>query len=376
MGHSDLARAHSLLRRRKYSQVLTILESGNNPTIYRENFDYFLTGGIACLYLGDTGNAGVYFQRARHIRMTDPTLLCAQAALLLHRGYTDKAIGYYLDVLDYDPKNKTALDAMEFIRSHGTYEEICEIIDSGEIEKFYPPLGINPDTVARVLISGLIGVILAIIIIGGTHIMGLPRSSGAFSGGRADLSELFLSVDEIGSASKGDSSACKYKLTDAQIKKSYDMAMTNFQNYRENASRVEINRLLNSNASDSIKTKAGMILSYFTEATFDSLEDYGDNIEYSQVAREPDLYIGCMIAWSGRIANDVTEGASYRCDLLVGYENMDRVEGFVPLHFAVAPYPAIDSDRPVKVLGKIVVENGKILLEGRAVYQPVKKIDN
>ena len=64
---SPLEKAHSLLQRRKFSHVISLLESGRNPEFYRESFDYFLTAGIACLYLGDIGNAGVYFQRARHI---------------------------------------------------------------------------------------------------------------------------------------------------------------------------------------------------------------------------------------------------------------------------------------------------------------------
>lgn len=376
MGRSVLERAHSLLQRRKFSHVISLLESGNNPEIYRESFDYFLTAGIACLYLGDTGSAGAYFQRARHIRMTDPTLLCAQAVIFLRRGDTDRAISYYVDVLDYDPDNKTALEAMEFIRTHGTYEEVCKAVDTGDIERFYPPLGVNPDVIKRVALSVLAGIALAFLIVN------FVNYSHSFRGiklpvnqKRADLSSLFLSVDELGNARKQDLSGgvVKYILTDAQIKKSYDLAMTYFQDYRENASQVEINRLLNSNASDSIKAKARMISTYFTEHTFDSVTDYADNIEYAEVAMEPELYLGCTVVWSGRVSNAANEGPSFRCDLLVGYENMERVEGFVPLFFKEAPYPAIDGERPVKVLGKIKVENGKILLEGRAVYQPVKR---
>jgi tetratricopeptide (TPR) repeat protein len=376
MSHSPLEKAHSLLQRRKFSHAISLLESGNNPEFYRESFDYFLTAGIACLYLGDTGTACFYFQRARHIRMTDPTLLCAQAVIFLMRGYTDKAINYYVDVLDYDPNNKVALAAMEFIRTHGTYEEVCKAVYAGEIKRFYPPLGINPDVVKRIALSALAGVVLAFLIFNlGNFSRAVRGIHLPVSGKRADLTSLFLSVDEMGNARKQDltGGVYKYILTDSQIKKSYDLAMSNFQNYRENASQVEINRLLNSNASDAIKEKAKMISSYFKEPTFDTLVDYNDNIEYADVAKDPELYLGCMVAWSGRVSNAFSEGASYRCDLLVGYENMERVEGFVPLFFEVAPYPAIDGERPVKVLGKIKVENGKIVLDGRAVYQPVKR---
>ena len=376
MSRTDLERAHSLLQRRKFSHVISLLESGNNPEIYSESFDYFITAGTACLYLGDIGSAGAYFQRARHIRITDPTLLCAQAVLFLRRSDTKRALSYYTEVLDYDPDNRIALDAVEFIRTHGSEKEVNEAIDSGEIERFYPPLGVNPDVIKRITFSVFAGILLAFLIFNFSTFSKAVRGFRLpIPQKRADLSEFFLSVDEIGNAQKKDLSGENYKyiLTDSQIKKSYELAMSNFQDYRENASLVEINRLLNSNASDSIKEKARMISSYFGEKSFDSLADYNDNIEYSSVAKEPELYLGCTIAWSGRISNAVTEGKSYRCDLLVGYENMERVEGFVPLFFEEAPYPAIDGERPVKVLAKINVENGKLLLNGKAIYQPVKR---
>ena len=289
MSRGTLERAHSLLQRRKFSHVISLLESGENPEIYRESFDYFITAGIACLYLGDTGSAGAYFQRARRIRLTDSTLLCAQAVLFLRRGDTARAIEYYVDVLDAEPDNKIALSAMEFIRTRGTYDEVNRAIDSGEIEKSY----------------------------------GLVK---------------------------------KYS-TD----------------YKENAARVEINRLLLSNADESTKANLRILLTHFGEHTFDSLSDTDDNIAYRDVAKEPDLYLGCIVSWSGRVSNGMSEGNSYRCDLLVGYEKMERVEGFVPLFFEEAPYPAIDVERAVTVLGKIEVENGKILLKGRAIYQPIKQ---
>ena len=59
--------------------------------------------------------------------------------------------------------------------------------------------------------------------------------------------------------------------------------------------------------------------------------------------------------------------------MLVGYESMERIDGFVPLIFDDAPYPAIDGERPVRVLAKIENQDGKLVLRGRAVYQPLMK---
>ncbi len=373
MSRTDLERAQSLLQRRKFARVISLLESGNNPEIYRESFYYYLMAGLACLYLGDTGSAGAYFQHARHIRMTDTTLLNAQAVLFLRRGDTDRAIQYYLDVLDYDPKNKTALSAMEFVRAHGTYEEICHLVDSGDIERFYPPLGLNPDVIKRIVFSVIAGVLLAVGILNLDKVSFIKKRVHVPSlKERADLSSLFLTVDEKNNLKEKSLSSqnARYVLADRQILKAYDDAISYFQDYRDNASQVEINRLLNSNASDFIKQNALVIQSSLKEQTFDSLLD---NYDYSKVASDPVLYIGCYVAWSGRVSNSISDGVSYRCDLLVGYENMDRVDGFVPLFFEEAPYPEIDIERPVRVLAKISVENGKLLLDGKAVYQPLKR---
>jgi hypothetical protein len=59
-----------------------------------------------------------------------------------------------------------------------------------------------------------------------------------------------------------------------------------------------------------------------------------------------------------------------RCDLLVGYDTRQRLEGMVPLRFAQAL--DLDPQRPLQVLAKVVPVNGAFELEGKSVYQPIK----
>ena len=61
MARSSLELAKSLLRRRKFSLAITYLESRSD--IYENDFEYLVTLGIACLYVGDVGNAMGYFGR-------------------------------------------------------------------------------------------------------------------------------------------------------------------------------------------------------------------------------------------------------------------------------------------------------------------------
>ena len=365
MRKSALEQARSLMSRRCFAQALNVLEAAEDN--YHESFDYYLTAGIACLYMGVWGNAVSYFQKARKIRVTETNLLLSQAILYLRRGDTDRALQYYLDVLDNDPENKIAKEAMEFIRVNGNYETICNWFDSGRIQKFYPPLGTNPSKVMRIVFSAVAGICIGLCII---HL--LKVNEYVDSGRRADLSSLVLTADEAKNLHEKDLSGAVYHyiLSDKDIRASYDNARQYFQDYRDNAATVEINRILNSNASSSVRQKASLLLTYFEEPTFDSLTD---NYSYSQVAEDPALYLGCWVAWSGRITNAVAEDGSFRCDLLVGYEDFQRVEGIVPLFFSVAPVPEIDGTRSVRVLAKIGIENGKLSLLGRSVYQPLQK---
>jgi len=365
MRKSALEQAKALLKRRSFARALTILEAAEAN--YRDSFDYYLTAGIACLYLGIWGSAVSYFQQARKIRVTETNLLLSQAVLYLRRGDTDRALQYYLEVLNNDPENKTAKEAMEFIRVSGNYETICNWFDSGRIQKFYPPLGVNPAKVSRILFSAVAGICVGLCII---FLLKPQRYND--SGKRADLSNLALTADEAKNLHEKDLSGAVYHfiLSDREIRSAYDDARQYFQDFRDNAATVEINRILNSNASSAVRQKASLLLTYFEEPTFDSLTD---NYSYAQVAADPALYLGCWVAWSGRITNAVAEDGSYRCDLLVGYEDLQRVDGIVPLFFSVAPVPEIDGSRSVRVLAKIGLENGKVSLLGRSVYQPLQK---
>ncbi|MDE5899534.1 MAG: hypothetical protein K2H09_09800 [Treponemataceae bacterium] len=364
MARDVLEIARKYMRRRRFDKAIAVLES--RAEIYEENFNYYQLLATACLYAGDTGSAATYFQRARNIRMTDVNPLVGQAALFLRRGNTDRAILYYLEILDNDPTNKTAKRAMEFIRTKGDFTTICRWVDTGRIERFYPPLGVNPYKVAGWLLplaACAFGCLLAVRII--------PSFRSYYEGARADLTPLELTVNERKNAQETDlaSGSYSYILSASQINDAYGKANRYFQQYRDNSAQIEINRILNSNASVAVKQKARMLMNYLEAPTFDTLKD---GPSFRQVEREPALYEDCWVSWSGRVSNAVRTESSYSCELLVGYETMEKVEGIVPLHFSVPP--VIETDKPVTVLAKVSLEGGRMCLEGRAVYQSVRGV--
>lgn len=363
MARDVLNVAGKLMRRRRFDKAIKLLEG--RAEIYEGNFDYYLLTAVACLYVGDTGSASIYFQRARNIRLTDTNLLLGQAALFLRRGDTDRAIQYYIEILDNDPGNKIASRAMEFIRSKGDYDTICRWVDTGRIERFYPPLGADVYKIAAVALpcaACVLGVLLAL--------LASARVRGA-SGDRADLSGLALSAEERKNAQEADlsSGAYAYILSGKQITESYEAALRYFQSRRDNAAQAEINRILNSNASVSVRQKASTLMSYLEPPSFDTIQD---SPSYRQVEQEPKLYLDCWVSWSGRVSNVEQTDSLYRCDFLVGYDSLEKgkLEGIVPLRFA-AP-PVIEADKPLRVLARIASDSGRLYLEGRSVYQSVR----
>lgn len=349
------------MRRRRFATAIKLLES--KAETYEDDFEYYLTLGIACLYVGDFGASSAYFQRARKLKLTDTRLLLGQAAIFLRRGDTDRALQYYLEILENEPENKIAKNAIEFIRTSGDYDIICRWVDTGRLEQFYPQLGVNPEKIILItvpILACLLGITVAIAIF-----MNKPK----ITGNRANLTAIELTSEEMNSAKEKDLSTQSYSfiLTNKEITKHYSNALQYFQEHRDNAAQIEVNTILNSDAALSIKQKANILTGYFEIPDFDTITDVPS---FSDVQNKDVLYLECWVDWGGKISNAVTyEDGSYSCDLLVGNETLEHFEGTVNVRFDSVPN--ISAEKPVRILGQIAKDSGKIYLKGRAVYQSV-----
>ena len=370
MSKASLDIAKSYLKKRNFSYAITVLESCEE--LYEGDFEYYLTFGIACLYIGQIGRASSYFNKARTIKINSVPLLLGQAAIFFRRGQTDRAIQYYLDVLDLDPNNSIAKSALDFLRVTKDYSEICNICDNGKIEKFYPDLGVNPNIV---IFSVLAGVFVGTVIFCLVYFIPGARNRFLVNGPRANLEGYMLSVDEKHNARENNLSdvVIKYTLSNSQVNSTYSNLLSHFQNHRDNACMVEINKLLNSNASASIKKKAVSLTNYFEEITFDTLPSI-DNFNLTKVSQDPFLYKGCTVAWQGRISDLKQNEDGWSCILLVGYENQVSLEGLVEVVFDknyLDLVKTLEPAKPVRFLGKIDIVDSKLILRGKAVYQPM-----
>ncbi len=377
MAHSVLQQARYLMKRRKFGFAIRLLES--YIANYKGSFEYYLALGTSCLYVGDEGDAARYYQLAREIHINSSELLLGQAALFLRHGNTVKALQYYMDILDIDPNNEQAKLAMEFIRTRGKdYAAIQKMKENKKIEKFYPPLGLNPDIIRNCV---FVAILLALGIFIGIKLT--PRESVRSNGDRGDLSAFMLTGDEKKNPVNNNisSNAIHYRMEDEEIIQAQNNAIMYCNNGRDNPARVEINRILNSNAKDSIKQKAYQLQSHLKEMTILNFTDKKtfpdadkDNYPYATVEGDHVLYKGCYVAWRGVVTKPQNnDDGSLDCTLLVGYHDGKHVEGMVDVHFSHENLgSSINPDRPISIFGVVNEKNGKLILDGRSFYQPVR----
>ena len=358
---SPLQKAHKYLRARNYSKVISLLE----PLVleYKESFDFFFVLGTACLYVEDIGGADAYYKSARRLRPENCEILKAQGVLNLRLGNVTRALELYLHVLDLNPGDAVATGALEFIRRNSNPGKMEEKVRSGSLKKFYPKTGLHPAIVPSCII------VLAICAMGVLFVNNYKTLLGLNGARGVDLSAYEPSEEDLKNPLSKNliNNDYKYFLTIEQVNEYRVNARSFFEKKRDNEARRYINMILRSNASDSIKSYVNGIAKYLEEPRFDTITD---NYTLKQVLEDVYQYENCWVVWSGRVSNVEENEKIYKCNFLVGYENLDRIDGIVTLVFEQPV--SISNEKPIEVLARITVtEDGELILRGRAIHQPL-----
>jgi len=365
MAVSIVDQGKKLLGKKKYNEVISLLEP--HVLEYRDSFAFHFYLGLSYLYAGDIQSAMVYFTRAKQIKPNDSDLLSTYAAMSLRRSLTTDAVEYYLQALEHNPNCKIAKKGLDIIRKNNSPEKIGNLVQSGKIKALYPRPG-REEKKGKII---AIALVLSISIISLIFIVPYVINTRQFSDNdRANLDEFKLDSNERKHAVDMEGSYL-YVLTQSQILKSYTDAQNYFKAHRDNAAQVEINRLLSSNASFSIKQKSRLLMDYFDEPGFDNIQDV---YSYAQVKQEPLLYLDCWVVWKGMPTNIQTGTYSTAFNLLVGYDTKQILEGVVPVFCEFVS--KIDADRPINVLGKITIKDGTVCLKGKGLHQTQKPAEN
>ena len=159
-----------------------------------------------------------------------------------------------------------------------------------------------------------------------------------------------------------------FNMSEDQILSALKTAQSFFDDYQDDRARVEINRILYSNASEGIKQRARILASYLKEPDFTAFTNL---FEYTEVRENPYLYDGCYIRWKGRMSNLEMKDPGMKFDFLVGYETAQLLEGIVPVYtdFQVR----LDSALPMEILGRIeVLDRERFIISVSSVHNTVE----
>ncbi|MCL2608333.1 MAG: tetratricopeptide repeat protein [Treponema sp.] len=357
-----LSMACRLARSGKYEAALNVLLP--EVTRYNRSFIYFRIMGTVCLYSGEFGNALTYFRLAKEEKPDDGSVLLGLAALYMRRGDSGMAVALYLDVLKGDPANRRAKKAMALIRRQAGTEAFSLWLESGRLVSLYPPVpfpGFSAKAVALVAGAALSVLAGAFAL---TVWLGFVANPFRTFGGRELPPELSLTwEDRAAPVTAGDAQA--FLLDRGQAIAAYETALALFSDHRDEAARVFLNRLLLSNAADTIKNRARRMLSEMVPPGFDTFRRE-DNVNYAEVWQEPQLYRGVHVVWRGIASNVSISDRGTSFDFLLGHNAPLRVEGMVQVVFD-QPVPLPED--AIEVLGRIVPtgNEGRLRLEGIAI---------
>jgi len=358
-----LTKATRFARKGKYSEAIKTLEVEVNR--YHGSFTYYYLLGVSYLYSNIFGMALEYLRLASKQKHRDPQALLGLAALYLNHGDTDKAVNLYLEVQSIEASNKIAKKALGIIRKYPSPEEISAWIDSGKLHTLFPPFpkaAAARSNIALGVVAVAAGLFLALGISFQAGFLFWPSDRS-----QRELPAAFeLSAEERASPLQAGS-GYRFTLSAAEVLEQYEGARRLFLEYRDDAARVKLNRILESNASEPIKNRARLLISYMEVPGFDTLRD---RFSFSQVTQEPFLYRDSHVIWRGMASNLNIQHNATSFDLLVGYYDERRiVEGIVHVSYDFAI--PINPEFPVEILGRVIpVHGGRgIMIQGISINQ-------
>jgi hypothetical protein len=352
-----LVRARSLLKNRKYSSVIRLLES--KVPKYLESSEFMLFLGAACFHIGDLGGAVSYLNRGDRIDPDNRDIQLYLAATNLKKNNTTEAVRIWLAILDADQNNKQAKKGLETIRNIENPEEHRRFCQSKTVLQLVTGFGTPVSNwvflFLLLIFAGIVFSFTAVILTQKDWFVNrnASRSEKIGLSRRVDLNQPII---EAGGSPL-------VLMTENEVKESFFKAMASFNDGDDNAAQYEINRIKLSNASSVIKGKVHILEGHLITPSFDT---FRTNFDYADIAVNPLHYQGCHVLWKGRVSNLVSDDNSVDFDFLVGYDSGKVLEGIIPVHFDF--YTTINTSLPVELIGRLELKEGKPVLTGVSIH--------
>ncbi|MDR0320091.1 MAG: tetratricopeptide repeat protein [Treponema sp.] len=360
-----LNRAIILARKRDYDGALKTLKDEEDR--YYGSFKYYYLYGVICLYSGNFLEAHENFNLARKIKISDPNIMLGFAVLYLRKMNTVQAVHYYLEVQEKEPKNRIARKALTVIRKYSSSEALSDwMANHGNLSKLFPHIP-SPQITLKTIIKTSLIFVASLILVSGILIGVKALPSPFKSKNQRSTAEYILSSSDKKEPVQNEG-FYRYILTRDQALTLYDRALSLFSAYRDEAAKVNINRILESNASEALKSRARLLLQNTEVPGFDNFKR-SDNPSITEVKDEPVIYRDVYVIWRGMATNIEVTDEHTSFQFLVGYDTRTKLEGIIPVIFDIPV--SINYERPLEVLGKIKLGSSysDIWIEGLAIHQ-------
>jgi len=351
----DLRKANKWLASGRYTKVIHFLEP--KVPIFIEDPFYYAILGRACMEAGALKDAETYLSRGLQADPVNVYLMQLLAVNYLKRKDPSSAIRIWLEILDEYPQDKYARKGLEKLKKISTQEEQDDFLENFKYRKFIPDSSGQPHKYIIIFL----GIILLILSTGyfRTELSGFFSSAGIRKSVRENMN--FSLSTETDALIDPDADAL-YPMSASQVSSTMKKALKYFQNYNDNLARYELNKIIYSNASLQVKSKAEGLRKALGEPTIENLKT---NFEYRDVAKEPWLYDGCYVKWKGMTANVVYDKDAILFDFLVGFDSKKVLEGKVRVK---VPFVAVMEPLPLELFAQIKVKSADFYLEARTLH--------
>ncbi|MCL2138254.1 MAG: tetratricopeptide repeat protein [Treponema sp.] len=357
-----LTKASRLARKKKYESAIRTLE----PEVmrFRGSFRYYYILGASCLYAGNYSGALTYFRSAYDAKKKpDPLAILGLAVLHLRRNETDRAIDYYLEALEIDPKNRLAKKAMKIIRKNAGTDTFLSWLESGRLHKLFPSIPF-PGFSAKSIFAFISILLVLCVITFGLLVQFNVIAFRKYS--KQGIEEFFLTdIETNGFVEDGGDYNYNFEnLADAL--KYYEDALWCFNDDKNEMAKTKLNRILYSNAPDTLKNKAQILKDFLLEEK-PGFHNLTERISYSEINADPLLYEGVNVLWEGTAVNVIASDNSTEFFLQIDYNPFSGEaatwQGWL-VQVIFNEYKEVYTDRPVGVLGKIKIEDHHFRIEG------------
>ena len=237
---SGLGRAKKYFKRRRFSEVIRILE----PQVftYRENPTFYYLLGVSCLNTNDLAGSTSYLKRVIQLDKDHLNARLALAVIYLKKMEAEESIRLWLEILDDFPGNKIAKKGLDLVRENASPDKMIELAQTQKVNMLIPSTGFY---LSFPIVLGLVSLFsCTILLFGGLAIKKYYESKKPVM--RPEISAVIIEKDMpiIDSSEKA-----AIMLSEPEIKESFKKIKQLLEDYHDNIARKEINKILLSNAS-------------------------------------------------------------------------------------------------------------------------------